>query len=138
MVPRFIAIVFAFLILGLLPAAPSVASAPTNGSATTQARAQEATKNRKGKACPTKNFWLGAGWGVDRGSRSHKGVDLGGKRGTPIFAVEAGQINRTKRQKDTIVALGIKKLNNPVEHEATPQIMGMIRKVSHLVKVETK
>ena len=96
--PRFIAIVCAFLILGLLPAAPSVASASTNGSAATQARAQEAKKNRKGKACPTKNFWLGAGWGVDRGSRSHKGVDLGGKRGTPIFAVEAGRINRTKRQ----------------------------------------
>ena len=47
-------------------------------------------------------------------------------------------INRTKRQKDAIVALGIKKLNNPVEHEATPQILGMIRKVNHLVKVETK
>lgn len=47
-------------------------------------------------------------------------------------------INRTKRQKDTIVALGLKKLNNPVEHEATPQILGMIRKVSHLVKVEEK
>ena len=47
-------------------------------------------------------------------------------------------INRTKRQKDTIVAWGIKKLNNPVEHEATPQILGMIRKVNHLVKVETK
>ena len=47
-------------------------------------------------------------------------------------------INRTKRQKDTIVALGIKKLNKPVEHEATPQIMGMISKVSHLVKVEEK
>jgi len=47
-------------------------------------------------------------------------------------------INRTKRQKDTITALGIKKLNKPVEHEATPQIMGMISKVSHLVKVEEK
>ena len=47
-------------------------------------------------------------------------------------------INRTKRQKATIQALGIKKLNNPVEHEATPQIMGMIRKVSHLVKFEEK
>ena len=47
-------------------------------------------------------------------------------------------INRTKRQKDTIAALGLKKLNNPVEHEATPQILGMIRKVSHLVKVEEK
>ena len=47
-------------------------------------------------------------------------------------------INRPKRQKATIEALGIKKLHNPVEHEATPQILGMIRKVSHLVKVEEK
>ena len=45
-------------------------------------------------------------------------------------------INRPKRQKATIVALGIKKLHNPVEHEATPQILGMVRTVSHLVKVE--
>ena len=45
-------------------------------------------------------------------------------------------INRPKRQKLTLQALGLKKLNNPVEHEATPQILGMVRKVSHLVKVE--
>ena len=45
-------------------------------------------------------------------------------------------INRPKRQKATIVALGIKKLHNPVEHDATPQILGMGRAVSHLVKVE--
>jgi large subunit ribosomal protein L30 len=45
-------------------------------------------------------------------------------------------INRPKRQKATIQALGIKKLNVAVEHEATPQILGMIRKVEHLVKVE--
>ena len=37
-------------------------------------------------------------------------------------------INRPKRQKATIQALGIKKLHNPVEHEATPQILGMVRK----------
>lgn len=47
-------------------------------------------------------------------------------------------INRPKRQKETIKALGIKKLNVPVEHEATPQIMGMINKVTHLVKFEQK
>jgi large subunit ribosomal protein L30 len=45
-------------------------------------------------------------------------------------------INRPKRQKATIVALGIKKLHNPVEHDATPQILGMVRAVSHLLKVE--
>ena len=47
-------------------------------------------------------------------------------------------INRPKRQKATIQALGLKKLNVPVEKEATPQILGMIRKVNHLVKVEEK
>lgn len=47
-------------------------------------------------------------------------------------------INRPKRQKATIQALGIKKLNVPVEKENTPQIAGMIRKVSHLLKVEEK
>ncbi|MGB0136938.1 MAG: 50S ribosomal protein L30 [Flavobacteriales bacterium] len=45
-------------------------------------------------------------------------------------------IGRPARQKATIQALGIKKLNVPVEHEATPQILGMVRKVNHLVKVE--
>ena len=44
-------------------------------------------------------------------------------------------INRPARQKKTLQALGIKKLNQVVEHEATPQIMGMINKVQHLVEV---
>lgn len=47
-------------------------------------------------------------------------------------------IGRPQRQKDTIQALGIKKMNVPVEKEATPQILGMINKVSHLLKVENK
>ena len=37
------------------------------------------------------------------------------------------------RQKRTIKALGFKKLQSVVEHEDTPQIRGMIKKVSHLV-----
>ena len=45
-------------------------------------------------------------------------------------------IDRPKRQKDTIKALGLRKMNHSVEHEATPQIIGMINKVSHLIKVE--
>jgi len=40
------------------------------------------------------------------------------------------------RQKLTLEALGIRKLNHSVEHEATPQILGMVVKVRHLVKVE--
>ncbi len=45
-------------------------------------------------------------------------------------------INRPKRQKLTLEALGIKKLNRPKDHEATPQVLGMIEKVKHLLKVE--
>lgn len=45
-------------------------------------------------------------------------------------------IHRTKRQKDTVIALGIRKLNHSVEKELTPQVQGMITKVSHLLKVE--
>ena len=44
-------------------------------------------------------------------------------------------INRPKDQKATMVALGFKKLNQVVEHEETPQIKGMIDKVSHLIEV---
>jgi large subunit ribosomal protein L30 len=40
------------------------------------------------------------------------------------------------RQKRTLEALGIRKLNHSVEHEATPQILGMVEKVRHLIKVE--
>lgn len=36
----------------------------------------------------------------------------------------------------TVKALGLKKINDTVEHTDTPQIRGMINKVSHLVKVE--
>ena len=43
---------------------------------------------------------------------------------------------KPERQKRTLEALGIKKLNHSVEHEATPQILGMVVKVQHLVKVE--
>lgn len=45
-------------------------------------------------------------------------------------------INRTKRQKATLEALGFRKLNQTVEHEESPAILGMIAKVSHMVKVE--
>jgi large subunit ribosomal protein L30 len=44
-------------------------------------------------------------------------------------------INRPERQKRTIQALGLGKMNRTVEVELTPQIAGMIRKVSHLVSV---
>ena len=45
-------------------------------------------------------------------------------------------IDRSERQKRTMVALGLKKMNASVEVIATPQILGMVTKVSHLIKVE--
>ena len=46
------------------------------------------------------------------------------------------KIHCPKRQKATLEALGLRKLNSSVEIEATPQILGMVTKVRHLVKVE--
>ena len=46
------------------------------------------------------------------------------------------QIGRLQNQKRTLEALGLRKINQEVEHEATPQILGMVKKVQHLVSVE--
>ena len=45
-------------------------------------------------------------------------------------------IDRSERQKRTIQALGLRKINHTVELEATPSIIGMVRKVNHLVAIE--
>lgn len=45
-------------------------------------------------------------------------------------------IDRSERQKRTIQALGLKRINHSVEVEATASIIGMVRKVNHLVAVE--
>jgi large subunit ribosomal protein L30 len=52
-----------------------------------------------------------------------------------ITLVRSG-IDRPERQKLTLKALGLNKLNATKEVEATPQILGMLRKVDHLVEVE--
>jgi len=45
-------------------------------------------------------------------------------------------INRPKKQKATLKALGFSKLNQTLEHEGTPQILGMVNAVKHLIEVE--
>lgn len=45
-------------------------------------------------------------------------------------------IDRPLRQKNTMKALGLKKIRQSVEHEATPQILGMVNAVQHLIVVE--
>jgi len=46
------------------------------------------------------------------------------------------KIGRPERQKKTLAALGLRKINQSVEHEATPQVMGMVNAVRHLIEVE--
>ena len=46
------------------------------------------------------------------------------------------KIGRPERQKRTLEALGLRRIRHSVEHEGTPQILGMVRKVNHLVTVE--
>jgi large subunit ribosomal protein L30 len=45
-------------------------------------------------------------------------------------------IDKSKRQKDTLKALGFRKVNQTVERESNPQLEGMLRVVNHLVRVE--
>ncbi|MBK7182546.1 MAG: 50S ribosomal protein L30 [Bacteroidetes bacterium] len=44
-------------------------------------------------------------------------------------------IDRPERQKRTLRALGFTKMNQTIEKEVTPQILGMVKKVAHLVTV---
>ena len=51
-----------------------------------------------------------------------------------IKQIKSG-IDRPERQKRTLRALGFKKMNQTIEKEGTPQVLGMIAKVAHLVTV---
>ncbi len=46
------------------------------------------------------------------------------------------KIGSSSRQKKTLEALGLKRISSSVEVESTPQIEGMVKKVSHLLKIE--
>lgn len=50
---------------------------------------------------------------------------------------ERSTIGRDRKQVSTLEALGLKGIGQFVEHDDTPNILGMIKKVSHLVSVET-
>lgn len=45
-------------------------------------------------------------------------------------------INRGERHKRTVEALGLRKMNSSRVHNATPQVLGMVRQVGYLLKVE--
>ena len=58
------------------------------------------------------------------------------KKKTKKITQTKSPIGYSKRQKGTVRALGLRRMNHTVEHEDSPVIRGMIAKVSHLVKVE--
>lgn len=53
-----------------------------------------------------------------------------------IITQVRSRIGASKNQKLNLDSLGLKRMNRTVEHDATPQILGMITKVQHLVKVQ--
>jgi large subunit ribosomal protein L30 len=62
------------------------------------------------------------------------------KTGSTMAKIKVKQvkskIRRPKNQKRTLDALGLRKMDQVVEHNATPSILGMVNKVKHLVSVE--
>ena len=62
--------------------------------------------------------------------------DNQGKMGKIKVTQVKSAIKRTQNQKRTLEALGLKKIGQVVEHENTPNILGMVNKVKHLVSSE--
>lgn len=55
---------------------------------------------------------------------------------TVFVTLVRSPIGYTKDQKQTVLALGLRRMHQTIEHRDTPALRGMIRKVVHLVKVE--
>ena len=53
-----------------------------------------------------------------------------------IVTKRKSAINRSLTQKRTLEALGLRKIGHSVEHDASPAIIGMVKKVEHLVSFE--
>jgi large subunit ribosomal protein L30 len=52
-----------------------------------------------------------------------------------VTQIKSG-IKQPERQKRTLRALGITKMNRPIDKEGSPQVLGMIKAIAHLLKVE--
>lgn len=58
------------------------------------------------------------------------------KNKTVFVTLVKSPIGYTKDQKQTVLALGLRRMHQTIEHQDTPALRGMIRKVIHLVQVE--
>lgn len=92
------------LISGVKPAAVAKPAAVTTTAKKAAAAPASRTTVRAtvtaGRVCPAPGASFGDGWGVARGSRSHKGMDMSGRMGSPILAIEAGVVIREGRQRN--------------------------------------
>jgi murein DD-endopeptidase MepM/ murein hydrolase activator NlpD len=86
----------------LTPAAPARAKVATRSTtapaAASPARRTSTAPVSAGRVCPAPGAAFGDGWGVARSGHRHQGVDLAGRRGMPIRAIEDGVIVREGRQ----------------------------------------
>ena len=55
---------------------------------------------------------------------------------TVFVTLVRSPIGYTKDQKATVLALGLRRMHQTIEHRDTPALRGMIRKVIHLVQIE--
>jgi large subunit ribosomal protein L30 len=55
---------------------------------------------------------------------------------TVFVTLVRSPIGYTKDQKATVLALGLRRMHQTIEHKDTPAVRGMIRKIIHLVQVE--
>jgi len=55
---------------------------------------------------------------------------------TVFVTLVRSPIGYTKDQKKTVLALGLRRMHQTIEHKDTPALRGMIRKVEHLVQIE--
>ena len=60
------------------------------------------------------------------------------KKRTLVITLVRSPIGYSQRHKDTVTALGLRRLNQTVEQADTPTVRGMLSKVNHLVVVEVK
>lgn len=93
----------------ILTKAKPIATATTSSAGSTRGTGSSRGVVRApvtaGKVCPSPGAAFGSGWGAQRGSRLHQGVDLVARRGAPIVAVESGYIMRAGTQSNGAIRI---------------------------------
>lgn len=104
-------------------------TAPKKAPAQKTATASKDTANKESKAAPKK--------AAPKAASAKKDAPKKAASGKTITVTQIGSpIGRQAYQRQTLIGLGLNKMHKTRELEDTPSVRGMIRKVSHLVRVE--